>query len=122
MRFFTSLLAPVLALTGSALAAPTASHDKRSIVEREGVVYNVFEHAETGARIEFVNNSGICETTKGVNQYSGYLSVGTNMNMWFWYIACPPPKRYKMLTITRFFEARQNPSTAPLAAWFNGRP
>jgi hypothetical protein len=54
------------------------------MVERDGVVYNVFEHAATGAKIEFVNNSGICETTKGVNQYSGYLSVGTNMNMWFW--------------------------------------
>lgn len=27
-----------------------------------------------------------------------------------------------MLTPTRFFEARQNPSTAPLAAWFNGGP
>ena len=35
----------------------------------------------TGAKIEFVTNSGICETTPGVNQYSGYLSVGTNMNM-----------------------------------------
>ena len=67
------------------MTAPTASHDKRSMVERDGVVYHVFEHAATGAKIEFVNNSGICETTKGVNQYSGYLSVGTNMNMWFWY-------------------------------------
>ncbi|KAL8907385.1 MAG: hypothetical protein Q9207_001435 [Kuettlingeria erythrocarpa] len=55
--------------------------------------------------MEVVKNSGICETTPGVNQYSGYLSVGTNMNMWFW-----------------FFEARSNPTTAPLATWFNGGP
>ncbi|KAL5366569.1 Alpha/Beta hydrolase protein [Aspergillus floccosus] len=55
--------------------------------------------------MEFVKNSGICETTPGVNQYSGYLSVGSNMNMWFW-----------------FFEARNNPNQAPLAAWFNGGP
>ena len=54
-------------------------------------------------KIEFVNNSGICETTPGVKQYSGYLTVGDNMNMWFW-----------------FFEARNNPATAPLATWFNG--
>jgi carboxypeptidase C (cathepsin A) len=27
-----------------------------------------------------------------------------------------------MLTTTRFFEARQNPTTAPLVAWFNGGP
>ncbi|GAM88844.1 hypothetical protein ANO11243_068780 [Dothideomycetidae sp. 11243] len=55
--------------------------------------------------LEFVTNSGICETTKGVNQYSGYLSVGTNDNYFFW-----------------FFEARNSPTTAPLATWFNGGP
>ena len=79
--------------------------DKRSFVERNGVKYTVFEHAATGARIEFVTNSGICETTPGVNQYSGYLSVGTSMNMWFW-----------------FFESRNSPTTAPLAMWLNGGP
>ncbi|KAF2200356.1 putative carboxypeptidase S1 [Delitschia confertaspora ATCC 74209] len=104
MRFFSSFLASAAALAGLSLAAP-ALKDKRSMVERDGVKYNVFEHAATGAKIEFVSNSGICEKTPGVKQYSGYLSVGTNMNMWFW-----------------FFEARNNPTTAPLAAWFNGGP
>ena len=75
------------------------------MTRRDGKTFNVFEHGATGAKIEFVNNSGICETTPGVNQYSGYLSVGNNMNMFFW-----------------FFEARNNPSTAPLTAWFNGGP
>ena len=55
--------------------------------------------------MEFVTNSGVCETTPGVNQYSGYLSIGSNQNMWFW-----------------FFEARNSPITAPLATWFNGGP
>lgn len=31
--------------------------------------------------ISYVNNSGICETTPGVQQMSGYISVGKNMNM-----------------------------------------
>lgn len=84
MRFLSSLLVSAVAFAGFGSAAPTVTHDKRSVVERAGVVYNVFEHAATGARIEFVNNSGICETTPGVKQYSGYLSVGDNMNMWFW--------------------------------------
>ena len=93
-----------------ALASPVPNEDavlkdKRSFVERDGNNYTVFEHAATGAKMEFVTNSGICETTPGVNQYSGYLSVGTNMNMWFW-----------------FFEARSSPTTAPLATWFNGGP
>lgn len=81
-----SYLATAAAFAGLVTAAPSIKHDRRSLVERDGVVYNVFEHAATGAKIEFVNNSGICETTKGVNQYSGYLSVGSNMNMWFWYV------------------------------------
>lgn len=76
----TLLLSAACGLAASA-AVP---QDKRSIVKRDGVTYNVFEHAATGAKMEFVKNSGICETTPGVNQYSGYLSVGDNMNMWFW--------------------------------------
>lgn len=82
MRFFSSLLASATVLASLSFAAPLK--DKRSFVERDGVKYTVFEHAATGAKLEFVTNSGICETSPGVNQYSGYLSVGTNMNMWFW--------------------------------------
>ncbi|KAN0094201.1 carboxypeptidase-like protein S1 [Hyaloscypha variabilis] len=78
---------------------------KHSFVKRDGVDHTIFEHEATGAKIDFVTNSGICETTPGVNQYSGYLSVGSNENMWFW-----------------FFEARNNATTAPLATWFNGGP
>lgn len=73
--------------------------------EQNGVTYNVFEHAASNSTMSFVQDSGICETTPGVHTYSGYLSVGTNMSMWFW-----------------FFEARNNASTAPLALWLNGGP
>lgn len=31
--------------------------------------------------LRFVNDSGICETTPGVHQVSGYLDVGKNMSM-----------------------------------------
>ncbi|KAI9457975.1 carboxypeptidase-like protein S1 [Lactarius psammicola] len=79
--------------------------DRRSFQVRDGVNYTIFDHAATGATLSFVTNSGVCETTPGVNQYSGYLSVGNNMSMWFW-----------------FFEARNSPSTAPLAMWLNGGP
>ncbi|KAH8689543.1 putative carboxypeptidase S1 [Talaromyces proteolyticus] len=106
MQLLSRTLLLSAAAHGLAVNAAAVQHkDKRSIVERDGVTYNVFEHAATGAKMEFVKNSGICETTPGVNQYSGYLSVGNNMNMWFW-----------------FFEARNNASSAPLAAWFNGGP
>lgn len=86
LSFLGTLLG--LAFSGIIFATPLPSDshslDKRSVVERDGVTYNVFEHRATGAKMEFVTNSGICETTPGVNQYSGYLSVGPNQNMWFW--------------------------------------
>lgn len=86
MRFAAHLISAGLALGSFALASPLPSDseakDKRSFVERDGTNYTVFEHAATGAKMEFVTNSGICETTPGVNQYSGYFSVGTNMNMY----------------------------------------
>ena len=77
----TSLVAASLSLASLSLASPAPKVDKRSFETRDGTNYTVFEHAATGAKLQFVTNSGICETTPGVNQYSGYLSVGTNMNM-----------------------------------------
>ncbi|KAJ3569949.1 hypothetical protein NP233_g4713 [Leucocoprinus birnbaumii] len=59
--------------------------------------------ADVGLR--FVSDSGVCETTPGVHQMSGYITVGQNMSMWFW-----------------FFEARESPETAPFTLWLNGGP
>ncbi|EGG01943.1 carboxypeptidase S1 [Melampsora larici-populina 98AG31] len=58
----------------------------------------------TGA-YRVLKDSGICETTPGVKTYSGYIEVGRNQNMFFW-----------------FFEARNNPKTAPLTLWLSGGP
>ncbi|KAA8568289.1 hypothetical protein EYC84_007325 [Monilinia fructicola] len=106
MRFTSlSLVACLLPAVLAAPASEGGKKDKRTIEVRDGVNHTVFYHAATDSTLSFVTNSGICETTPGVNQYSGYLSVGTNMNMWFW-----------------FFESRNSPTTAPLATWFNGGP
>lgn len=102
----TAVAVPAVAAAVAAVASSSSQHlDKRYIEEREGISYNVFEHHETGSKMSFVKNSGVCETTPGVNQYSGYLEVGKNMSMWFW-----------------FFEARNQPAEAPLVTWFNGGP
>lgn len=94
MRFQISLLAG-LVLPYLVAALPAASQyesreakephlapeahlrGKRTIYEKAGVKRTLFEHEATGATIDFVTNSGICETTPGVNQFSGYLSVGS---------------------------------------------
>lgn len=62
----------------------TVVQNRLTFTEKDGINYTVFEHAATESKIEFIRNSGICETTPGVDQYSGYLSVGEDMNMWFW--------------------------------------
>ncbi|TVY39421.1 Carboxypeptidase [Lachnellula occidentalis] len=105
--FFAISVLASLATQVLSLNIPPGSEfaGKRSIEERHGVVHTIFEHDATGATIDYVKNSGICETTPGVNQYSGYFSVGKNMSMWFW-----------------FFEARHDSDSAPLALWLNGGP
>ncbi|KAI9513319.1 serine carboxypeptidase [Russula earlei] len=55
--------------------------------------------------LRVVENSGVCETTPGVYQASGYGDLAEDKSIWFW-----------------FFAARNNPDTAPLITWFNGGP
>jgi carboxypeptidase D len=47
----------------------------------------------------------ICETTEGVNSYSGYIDLDEQSHLFFW-----------------FFEARQDPETVPITLWLNGGP
>ncbi len=48
---------------------------------------------------------GVCETTPGVNSYSGYVDLDEDTHMFFW-----------------FFEARHGADEAPLTLWLNGGP
>ena len=80
--------------------------------------YNVFtSQIQEDVKLRFIKNSGVCETTPGVLQMSGYIDIGTNMSMvsfcifeghqiidaaqWFW-----------------FFEARHEPESAPFTLWY----
>ena len=109
-----------LALATFTIATPVQV-DRRSFEVKNGVNYTVFEHAATGAKLSFVTNSGVCETTPGVNQYSGYFSVGTNMVNNFSLVT------FALSNLTRFSEyvvlvlrSPQQPfdrSPRPLAQW-----
>ena len=59
----------VLALSGALLAAAAGT--------RVEFASRVVE----GAALRGVKDSGVCETTPGVGQMSGYLDVGKNMSM-----------------------------------------
>lgn len=85
MRLRLSHVVAGLAFPFAGTALPTNDADevpyhlrgKRSSVVRDGVKRNIFTHEATGATLDFVTNSGVCETTPGVQQYSGYVSVGS---------------------------------------------
>ncbi|KAF5350558.1 hypothetical protein D9756_008576 [Leucocoprinus leucothites] len=93
---FTLLVIPLKA----SLAIPLSDDADVSPVKKTFQSQNM---PDVGLR--FVSDSGVCETTPGVHQMSGYITVGRNMSMWFW-----------------FFEARESPETAPFTLWLNGGP
>ncbi len=55
----------------------------------------------------------ICETTPGVNSYSGYVNLPANVT---------EGRMYDIHTFFWFFEARKNPNKAPLSLWLQGGP
>lgn len=72
MRFSTILRG----LVASVHALPGITPDSFQLRTRHPPMLKVFDHAATDSKLEYVSNSGICETTPGVEQHSGYLSVG----------------------------------------------
>ncbi|KAH8835866.1 alpha/beta-hydrolase [Flagelloscypha sp. PMI_526] len=55
--------------------------------------------------LNYVTDSGICETAAGVKQMSGFIDISSLSSMFFW-----------------FFESRHDPDNAPLTLWLNGGP
>jgi hypothetical protein len=61
-------------------------------------------YSPDGVQIRY-KNPGICETTPGVNTYSGYIDLDPKTHIFFWFI-----------------EARANPERAPTTLWLTGGP
>ncbi|KAJ7776963.1 alpha/beta-hydrolase [Mycena maculata] len=102
----------------TAVSSALAAKNIGQIPVRDGVIGGVGKTEPSTVKVELlphvvttpgalrvVENSGICETTPGVFQASGYGDIAANKSIFFWY-----------------FAARHNPGTAPLSLWFNGGP
>ncbi|KAG9937676.1 alpha/beta-hydrolase, partial [Aureobasidium melanogenum] len=62
--------------------------------------------------------SCICETTPGVNSFSGYVHLPSSLLM----DTQDPSDPYNISTFFWYFESRNNPRAAPLTIWLAGGP
>ncbi|VUC22891.1 unnamed protein product [Clonostachys rosea] len=74
---------------------PAAAEGVKTITSPAGVT---LRYKEPG-------KDGICETTSGVNSYSGYIDIAPDVHVFFW-----------------FFESRNDPANDPVTLWLNGGP
>ncbi|KAG2040689.1 Alpha/Beta hydrolase protein [Suillus americanus] len=103
--FLRTLVQAGIALFASVSVTRAVSAFESNIYATEAGHVKIQSKVHNATGIRYVKNSGICETTPNVTQISGYINVGTNMSMWFW-----------------FFESRNSPETAPFTLWLNGGP
>lgn len=79
--------------------------------------------ATTPGKLRIVENSGVCETTPGVYQASGYGDLTSTESIWSVKLRKFLTGSDNILEIVHrfwFFAARSNPDNAPLAIWLNG--
>lgn len=93
--FFLSIGKVVVAAKNPPPTVPAEPEGVKTITSPSGVK---IRYKEPG-------NDGVCETTPGVNSYSGYVDLNEDSHMFFW-----------------LFEARHDPANAPITLFLNGGP
>jgi hypothetical protein len=91
-------LAAFLAAASLSSARPSFIKERQVPADPTGVTTI---KSSQGAEIRYKQpgKAGVCETTEGVDDYAGYISLNPTTNMFFW-----------------FFEARENPTEKPLVS------
>ncbi|EME38991.1 hypothetical protein DOTSEDRAFT_75626 [Dothistroma septosporum NZE10] len=102
-------LAPVQASLSPKFHAefPRQKLNKRQAVFPANVTDYKTITTPTGVKIRYKEpgKEGVCETTPGVDSYSGYVDIAPNVHMFFW-----------------FFESRRDPANDDFTLWLNGGP
>ncbi|KAM5341340.1 hypothetical protein ACJ41O_014371 [Fusarium nematophilum] len=94
---FTGLL-----LSGPSLGAVLRPRQAPALAEGVTTI-----KSPSGSQIRYKEpgKEGICETTPGVNSYTGYIDIAPDVHVFFW-----------------FFESRRDPANDPVTLWLNGGP
>ena len=80
MQSFLALAVAALVVIPAATASPAVSIG--AVIQEPLTPYVEFVSQNLAdTKLRFVRNSGVCETTPGVDQLSGYVDIGTNMSM-----------------------------------------
>ena len=78
--YLPSFISTVTVLAAGAVSVHAlSSHGPQDLLEVRHTVFR--SQIQNDTNLRYVANSGICETTPGVSQYSGYIDVGLNMSM-----------------------------------------
>ncbi len=108
MRFLSSL--PLLAaLLSGVQSSPFDGPQLRKLARQLPVdptgVQTITSPNNVKIRYKEPGKAGICETTPGVNSYSGFIDLAPDVHAFFW-----------------FFESRRDPANDPITLWLNGGP
>ncbi|KAL9624406.1 MAG: hypothetical protein Q9160_001368 [Pyrenula sp. 1 TL-2023] len=97
----------LLAAAGLVAAVPSKHGRKipRQLPATPSGVQSITSPNNVTIRYKEPGQSGVCETTPGVNSYSGYVDLAPNVHAFFW-----------------FFESRSDPANDPVTLWLNGGP
>lgn len=101
---FASLALSLLAPSVPVDASPATFSPRQLPAPVQGLT-TITSPSGVTIRYKEPGKAGICETTPGVNSYTGYIDLAPDSHTFFW-----------------FFEARHNPADAPLTLWLNGGP
>lgn len=105
------LIAPAALLLGASLASASVVPPyleeilRRQVPAEPDGVKTIKSPGGIKIRYKEPGKHGVCETTPGVNSYSGYVDLDEKTHMFFW-----------------FFESRNNPNESPITLWLNGGP
>lgn len=105
LRTSATVAASLLVTGTSALANKLPLNARAYLPGNATDIKTIVSPTNVTIRYKEPGQAGVCETTPGVNSYSGYVDLAPDVHTFFW-----------------FFESRRDPANDPITLWLNGGP